>query len=114
MFCSGKIYYELLNERKKRNAEAEVALIRLEELTPFPAEELDQEMFKYRHVMQFVWCQEEPQNMGAWSFVAPRFKNFLNVDLQLVSQPPLGPSAVGNGAAHQYWSKHVINSCFDV
>jgi 2-oxoglutarate dehydrogenase E1 component len=65
VFCSGKVFYELLDQRRK-NEQSNVAIIRIEQLYPFPEEELQQQLAKYQHVKQFVWCQEEPQNQGAW------------------------------------------------
>jgi 2-oxoglutarate dehydrogenase E1 component len=65
VFCSGKVYYELLDQRRK-NEQTNVAIIRIEQLYPFPEDELKVEIAKYQHVKQFVWCQEEPQNQGAW------------------------------------------------
>jgi 2-oxoglutarate dehydrogenase E1 component len=65
VFCSGKVYYELLDQRRK-NEQTNVAIIRIEQLYPFPEDELKIEIAKYQHVKQFVWCQEEPQNQGAW------------------------------------------------
>ncbi len=68
VLCSGKVYYDLLEEREKRGA-ANVHISRLEQLYPFPADELAAELESYSEC-QLVWCQEEPRNMGAWSFVA--------------------------------------------
>ncbi|GHF96471.1 2-oxoglutarate dehydrogenase E1 component [Thalassotalea marina] len=65
VFCSGKVYYELLDQRRK-NEQKNVAIIRVEQLYPFPEKELAAELEQYSHVKQFVWCQEEPQNQGAW------------------------------------------------
>lgn len=65
VLCSGKVYYDLLQERRKRE-QTDVAIIRVEQLYPFPAEEMAEIMKDYQHVKDFVWCQEEPQNQGAW------------------------------------------------
>ncbi|ASD66909.1 2-oxoglutarate dehydrogenase E1 component [Pseudoalteromonas piscicida] len=65
VFCSGKVYYELLQERRKQELN-NVAIVRVEQLYPFPHKEMDEIMARYQHVKDFVWCQEEPQNQGAW------------------------------------------------
>ena len=69
VLCSGKVYYDLLEEREKRGLE-EVHFLRLEQLYPFPHDALAELMKPYKHC-DLVWCQEEPRNMGAWSFVEP-------------------------------------------
>lgn len=97
VFCSGKFYYDLLagNDAEKlteanrgrdthlsllaRADHPEVAIVRLEQLYPFPAEELSQIMGKYRHVKQIVWAQEEPKNMGAWEFMQYRIKKLVGM-----------------------------------
>jgi 2-oxoglutarate dehydrogenase E1 component len=65
VFCSGKVYYELLQQRREQNLD-NVAIVRVEQLYPFPHAEMEQIMANYQHVRDFVWCQEEPQNQGAW------------------------------------------------
>ena len=65
VFCSGKVYFELLEKRRKENIN-NVAIIRVEQLYPFPHEEMVAALADYQHVKDFVWCQEEPQNQGAW------------------------------------------------
>jgi len=65
VMCAGKVYYDLLQERRNREQD-DVAIIRIEQLYPFPAEEVAEIMKDYQHVKDFVWCQEEPQNQGAW------------------------------------------------
>jgi len=69
VMCSGKVYYDLLEEREKRQIN-DVYLLRLEQLYPFPAKALFDELSRFPHA-DIVWCQEEPKNMGSWSFVQP-------------------------------------------
>ena len=66
VLCSGKVYYDLLAARDEMNI-SNVALIRMEQLYPFPAGPLLAELEAYDHA-EFVWCQEEPRNMGGWTF----------------------------------------------
>jgi 2-oxoglutarate dehydrogenase E1 component len=65
VFCSGKVYFDLLEERRKRDIKS-IAIVRVEQLYPFPQEEMAAVLAQYSHVQDFVWCQEEPQNQGAW------------------------------------------------
>ncbi len=72
ILCSGKVYYELLEARRSRGLE-DVAIIRLEQLYPFPKEEFNQVIEQYPNVEEYTWCQEEPQNQGAWDQIKHRF-----------------------------------------
>ncbi len=75
VLCSGKVYYDLAAERAERDIK-DVALVRVEQLYPFPANALSLEIKKYPKA-DIVWCQEEPANMGAWSFIAPKLEALL-------------------------------------
>lgn len=77
VFVSGKFYYDLVKEREARGYNDRVALVRVEELSPFPKKELQEEIQKYNGADEFVWCQEEPQNAGAYAFMAPRLAQLL-------------------------------------
>jgi 2-oxoglutarate dehydrogenase E1 component len=65
IFCSGKVYYDLLEARRTGNVR-NVAIVRLEQLYPFPRAAYAQALSEYPHALDVVWCQEEPQNQGAW------------------------------------------------
>jgi probable 2-oxoglutarate dehydrogenase E1 component DHKTD1 len=82
LFTSGKHYYTLNEEREKRKRD-DIAIIRLEELCPFPADEIRQEIKKYKNVKDFIWCQEEHRNQGVWSFINPRFQNVVGIHVCL-------------------------------
>ena len=69
VLCSGKVYYDLFEEREKREID-DVYIMRVEQLFPFPEKALNNELSRFPGA-EIVWCQEEPKNMGGWSFVAP-------------------------------------------
>jgi 2-oxoglutarate dehydrogenase E1 component len=66
--CSGRVYYDLIN-RRRENLSEETAIIRIEQLYPFPAEELALEFARYPALKEIVWCQDEPKNQGYWRFI---------------------------------------------
>lgn len=76
VICSGKVYYDLLKEREE-SEKNNVAITRLEMLYPFPDKDIRLFLEDYSHVKEIIWCQEEPKNMGAWSYVMPRFNELL-------------------------------------
>jgi 2-oxoglutarate dehydrogenase E1 component len=76
VLCSGKVYYDLLAERRER-ALQDVAILRLEQIYPFPADELARSLSPYKNA-EIVWCQEEPENAGSWSFVDRRIEKVLD------------------------------------
>ncbi|KAM9352617.1 2-oxoadipate dehydrogenase complex component E1 [Symphorus nematophorus] len=112
VLCSGKHYYALLKQRETSAANQSTALIRVEELCPFPLEALQQELKKYPNAKEFIWSQEEPQNMGPWSFVAPRFEKQLACKLRLVSRPALPAPAVGIGTLHHQQQEAILTATF--
>ena len=69
VLCSGKVYYDLYEEREKRGID-DVYLMRLEQLYPVPMKALVQDLGRFKQA-EMVWCQEEPRNMGAWHFIEP-------------------------------------------
>lgn len=110
VYCTGKIYYELLEEREKRGLK-DVAIVRIEQIAPFPWDKVAQQAALYPNA-SVVWCQEEPKNMGAWSFVQPRIAvateeiNKQEKYPTYVGRTPSAATATGMGgkvhAAEQY------------
>ncbi|XP_065524129.1 2-oxoadipate dehydrogenase complex component E1 isoform X2 [Lathamus discolor] len=113
VLCSGKHYYALVKQRETLGQKQHnVAILRLEELCPFPLEALQQELGKYSRAKAFIWSQEEPENMGPWSFVSPRFEKQLGLKLRLVSRPPLPAPAVGIGTLHHQQQEDILTKTF--
>ncbi len=73
VMCSGKVYYDLADEREKAGIN-DVYVLRIEQLYPFPARTLIQELNRFVNANDFVWCQEEPKNMGSWTFIEPNLE----------------------------------------
>ncbi len=109
VMCSGKVYYDLLEEKEKTHNET-VALIRIEQLYPFPAAALDTIFKKYKKVSEYVWTQEEPVNMGAWHFI----KKELGAEykLRLIARPASGSPATGSSKFHAISQKKIVDKAF--
>ncbi|CAL1263836.1 unnamed protein product [Larinioides sclopetarius] len=111
IFCSGKHFYLLQKEKESRNLK-DCAIIRLEKLCPFPAEKLHSVIKQYNNVQNFIWSQEEHQNMGPWSFVEARFRNLLGCQMKYVGRGPLSTPAVGIGKLHQDEVHSIVDKTF--
>jgi 2-oxoglutarate dehydrogenase E1 component len=107
-FCTGKIYYDLIAERNKRE-HRNIAFVRIEQLYPFPLQQLYDVIKRYPYATKFAWVQEEPANMGAWSFVLRHFKG---VKLMLVARPESGSPATGSSKLHNLRQAKVIDKAF--
>jgi 2-oxoglutarate dehydrogenase E1 component len=102
VFCSGKVYYDLLKRRHEADKAEEVALVRLEQFYPWPTELLEAICNRYRGSdVEWVWAQEESQNMGGWSFVAPRLRELLREDALFVGRGASASPATGSHAVHE-------------
>jgi 2-oxoglutarate dehydrogenase E1 component len=108
VFCSGKIYYELLEERNRLNNE-ETAIIRLEQLYPLPKKEMDRQLSKYNKKVKLIWTQEEPANMGAWSYL--RVKT--DYPFECISPKVSASTAPGSKQAAEQVQKKLIIQTFE-
>ena len=106
VLCSGKVYYDLVKERTSEP----VAVVRVEELYPWPTEALTRVLDRYPNVRDVVWTQEEPQNMGAWSFAALRLPAVLGtrIPLRYAGRPDRASPAEGSMAAHQAEQARIV------
>eukprot|EP00127_Corallochytrium_limacisporum_P002926 Clim_evm15s143 gene=Clim_evmTU15s143 len=103
LYCSGKIFFDLMAQKQQRGDEVkDTAIVRVEELCPFPALQLRQVVQDcYPNARQHTWVQEEHANQGYWSFVEPRFRNLVGKSLSLVSREHSAVPAVGVGLHHR-------------
>lgn len=112
IFCSGKVYYDLCDYRD-RNKYANVAIVRLEQLYPFHRNRLAELADDY-HGARIVWCQEEPQNMGAWSFIAPRFQSVFGFLPLYAGRDAAASPAVGALALHKFELAAFLQEAFNI
>jgi 2-oxoglutarate dehydrogenase E1 component len=105
VLCSGKVYYDLAEARKKpaNSGNEHVAIVRMEQFYPFPENRLREVLAKYPAAKQLVWAQEEPKNMGGWTFVEQRLENLLSACERpiYVGRAPSASPATGSYAIHQ-------------
>jgi 2-oxoglutarate dehydrogenase E1 component len=111
IFCSGKIYYDLAAARDERQA-GHVALVRVEQLYPFMADQAREMLARYPATAELVWAQEEPRNMGPWRFMREWFQPLLEDtrrELRYVGRPASASPATGSGKRHQQEQAEIVN-----
>jgi 2-oxoglutarate dehydrogenase E1 component len=110
VLCSGKVYYDLMEARKK-SEERSVAVVRLEQFYPFPLQSVRDMLKKYPNAKELVWAQEEPQNMGGWTFVHERLENLLrDCDRpKYVGRSASASPATGSYSIHQKEQAELLN-----
>ena len=104
VLCSGKVFYDL-KDRQNSEQKDNIAIVRIEQLYPFPYDDLEEVLMEYKNVKDIVWCQEEPQNQGAWFSHRHRLQRVLDrlgkdKEITLVSRPPAAAPAVGMMKLH--------------
>ncbi len=111
ILCAGKIYYDLL-EVRRRDELKQVAIIRIEQLYPFPDESFKKEINQYPNLQHIIWCQEEPKNQGAWYQSKHHFYTNLDkhITITYAGRPPSAAPAVGNFRTHIQEQRAVVNT----
>lgn len=118
ILTSGKLFYELLEERSKQAQHEDVAIIRLEQYYPFPATQLLKAVKNFAKVEQVIWAQEEPKNMGAYTFLAPRLHELCvkafgaTVSFRYVGRSERASPAIGNMQLHVQEQEEIVKGCF--
>ncbi len=115
VMCSGKVYYDLL-EKRRAIEKTDTVIIRVEELYPFPALQLNRELNKYKKCETLIWCQEEPKNQGAWDFMEPRLTAKLesHCRTEYVGRPPSAAPAVGSPLVHALQQKNLVAAALGI
>ena len=107
LLCSGKIYYDLQEERENKERK-DIAIIRVEQLHPLPKKKLESIFEKYKNA-KILWVQEEPSNMGAWSYI---LRMYPKLDIELVSRRPSASPAIGYAKVHKKEQSEIIKNAF--
>lgn len=115
VMCSGKVYYDLL-EKRRENKQTDVAIIRIEQLYPFPIDEINAELAQYAHVKDWVWCQEEPMNQGAWYCSQHRFYASIpqGATLTYAGRDASASPAVGYISVHNQQQKQLVDDALTI
>ena len=118
ILCSGKVYFDLL-EKKKSDERDDVAIVRIEQLYPFPGDDLDELLSEYSKLKHVVWCQEEPMNQGAWYCSQHHMRNALHrlnpkLYLQYAGRDASAAPACGHMSVHIEEQKKLVNDAFEI
>ncbi len=113
LLCSGKVYYDLVAERRKVG-ESGIAIVRVEQFYPFPKNLLVKELSRFPNAADVRWVQEEPQNMGEWTFMEPRLLKMLGAarTLRYIGRPPSASPATGSHTIHQMEQQQLVKQAF--
>src|SRR5688572_23897441 len=122
VLCSGKVFYDLTDARKKgasqsgANGESKVAIIRVEQFYPFPRTAIKETLAKYPNANDLVWCQEEPRNMGAWTFIEGKFEDLIPRGdlLRYVGRAESASPATGNYSVHVKEQERLVRAALTI
>jgi 2-oxoglutarate dehydrogenase E1 component len=113
ILCSGKVYYDLINYRAEKKID-NAAIIRVEQLYPLHEKKLKTMVGSFPKTAQLVWCQEEPQNMGAWTFIEPRLRKLFERGIAYAGRDASASPAVGSLALHKREQAALVRDAFKV
>jgi 2-oxoglutarate dehydrogenase E1 component len=115
VFCSGKVFYDLADARKKVS-ENRVAVVRVEQFYPFPLSAVTQTMAKYPNATELIWCQEEPKNMGAWTFMEGKFEDLVpgGDRLRYIGRAESASPATGNYSVHMQEQEKLVRAALTI
>ncbi|MCB1236419.1 MAG: 2-oxoglutarate dehydrogenase E1 component, partial [Verrucomicrobiae bacterium] len=113
VFCTGKVYYDLLAHRRKHEIR-NVALIRVEQIYPWHRDRLAEIAGRYPNASKWVWCQEEPLNMGGWTFVGPRLQKLTEHRVRYAGRDRAASPAAGAKAIHVRQQAMLVEKAFSV
>lgn len=119
VLCSGKLYYDIEKVREEKFAQKQnIAVVRVEQLYPFPRVQLTPFINGLPKLTKVIWAQEEPQNMGAWTYIQPHLRELFSqvgkekLTLQYVGRPEKASPAVGSGKLHEKEQMQIVENCF--
>jgi 2-oxoglutarate dehydrogenase E1 component len=113
ILCSGKVYYDLLNYRTQRKID-DAAIIRIEQLYPLAEKKLREMLKPFPKNAKYVWCQEEPENMGAWTFIEPRLRTIFCTDIAYAGREASASPAVGALVRHKREQARLVADAFAI
>ena len=114
VFCSGKVYFDLVRARAEAGQESTAAIVRIEQLYPLHDDRIREILARYPAQARLVWCQEEPGNMGAWFFLAPRLAGLAGRFLAYAGRPESASPAVGSYGKHKERQAALVKEAFEV
>jgi 2-oxoglutarate dehydrogenase E1 component len=112
LFCSGKIYYDL-QEKQLTDGRKDIAIVRIEQLYPTPVQQMAKLKTKYSKAKEFIWVQEEPENMGGWPYMCRKFRKGDVLNLDVISRLEGSSTATGFAKQHAAQQTHIIAKAFE-
>ncbi|XP_065910011.1 2-oxoglutarate dehydrogenase complex component E1-like isoform X2 [Dysidea avara] len=117
LFCSGKVYYDLVKSRAAKDLNDEVAIARVEQLSPFPFHLVQNEIKRFHGAKEITWAQEEPKNAGGWTYVQPRITTVIDDNsktLTYAGRHTIAATATGNKMAHEQEQEQLLQSALQI